>query len=162
MVLDRTSVVEYRFSLEVRHMAETESQWALSELENESGPMVIRKLLDAIPHNGLSGDDYVIYMTIGCKRKPTDKSFYTKTDSATLAEIDSTDIPELEAATGALLVGVVSAPMVRDFIFYSRDPQRFLDLAGSLQDRYSQFQIGCECSPDPEWNQYFVLPPSES
>ncbi len=141
-------------------MAETEPQWALSELENETGPMVIQKLLDAIPHNGLTGDDYVIYLTFGCKRRPTGEGFYTKTDSATLAEIDNSDIPKLEASTGALLVGAVSAPRFRDFIFYSRNPQGFLDLAAPLRDRYPQFQIGCECSPDPDWNQYRDLPPS--
>lgn len=142
-------------------MADAEPQWALSALNNESGPMLIRKLLDAFRLQTPAGGDYVIYLTFGCKTGPTDEKFYTATDSEILAEIDNTEIPHLEASTGALLVAVVSAPRVRDFIFYSRDPQRFLDLAAPLRDRYSQFRIGCECRLDPDWNQYRDLPPSE-
>ena len=124
--------------------------------------MLIRKLLDAMPLKLASGDDYVIYLTFGCNTPPSGDSYYTSADSAIFAEIDETDIPELEIETGALLVGAVSAPRVRDFIFYSADPQRFLDAAFPLRSRFPQFQIGCECSPDPDWAQYRSLPPSQS
>ncbi len=140
-------------------MTAAEPTWQLSEIRNESGPMIIRKLLDAVSLKPPSGRDYVIYLTFGCNTPPKGDGYYTPADTATFAEIDDVDIPEIETASDALLVGAVSAPRVRDFIFYSSDPQRFLDTAAPLRSRYPQFQIGCECSPDPEWAQYHDLPP---
>ena len=143
-------------------MTTLEPTWQLTELRNESGPMLIRKLLGAASLRKSDINDHVIYLTFGCNTAPPGDSYYTTADTATLAEIDETDIPELEAATDALLVGAVSAPRVRDFIFYSADPQRFLDTAAPLRSRYPQFRIGCECSRDPDWEQYHNLPPSKS
>jgi hypothetical protein len=110
-------------------MGAPEPTWQLSEIRNDSGPMLIRKLLGAMPRKVPSCYDYVIYLTFGCSTPPSGDGYYTSADTATFAEIDETDIPELETATDALLVGAVSAPRVRDFIFYSADPQRFLDAA---------------------------------
>lgn len=138
-----------------------EPVWQLSELRSETGTMLFRKLLDALPSTPNS-NDHVVYLTFGCKAEPEDQQFYTPADTATLAEIDDTDIPNLEDATKAVLVGAVSAPRVRDFIFYTADPQLFLDTASPLRSRYSQFDIGCECSPDPTWSQYRDLPPAEN
>lgn len=142
-------------------MDASESTWQLTEISNDSGPMLIRKLLDAFPGEHQPAD-HVVYLTFGCNSPPSGQSFYTEVDSATFADLDETDIPALEKATGALLVGVVSAPRLRDFIFYTADPHRFLDTASPLRARFPQFQIGCECSPDPTWSQYCDLPPSET
>ena len=141
-------------------MGATEPTWQLSEIRNESGPMLIRKLLGALPTDQRRAD-HVVYLTFGCKSPPSGENYYTPADTSTFAEIDETDIPELEETAGALLVGAVSAPRLRDFIFYTADPQRFLDTASPLRARYPQFDIGCECSPDPTWSQYRDLPPSE-
>jgi hypothetical protein len=135
-------------------MTAREPTWQLSENHNESGPMIIRELLDAMSLKQPCGRDYVIYLTFGCNTPPNGDGCYTPADTATFAEIDKTDIPQRETATDALLVGAVSAPRVRDFVFYSSDPQRFLDTAAPLRLRYPQFRIGCECSPDPDWAQY--------
>jgi hypothetical protein len=124
--------------------------------------MIIRKLLNAMTVKSPSGKDFVIYLTFGCNTPPTGDRYYSAADSETFAQIDKTDIPELEVTCDALLVGAVSAPRVRDFIFYSSNPQRFFDTAAPLRSRYPQFEIGCECSPDSDWAQYHDLPPSSS
>ena len=139
-------------------MTTSEPNWQLSEIRNDSGPMLIRKLLNATRR---SGNDYVIYLTFGCNTPPDRDGYYPSADSATFEKIDETDIPALEITAEAILVGAVSAPRVRDFIFYANDPQRFLNAAEHLRSQYPQFQIGCECKPDPDWAQYHDLPPSQ-
>lgn len=139
-----------------------EPQWQLSQVRNEQESMLVRKKLAAPADRVLSGSDYVIYLTLRCAGPANATGFYTKADADALAELDRTDIPALEETTGAELVAAVSAFRVRDFIFYSDDPNRFLESALYLRERYPQFQIGCECTPDPYWTQYRDLPPSES
>jgi hypothetical protein len=149
-----------RFTHPDTNMDEAHEQWQLSEIRNGSETMLIRKKLNANAGRTLSGKDYVIFLTFGLRKPKRKVGFYTEEDSTILSEIDETDIPNLERTTGAELVAAVSAWRVRDYIFYSVDPNGFLDAAAYLRDRFPRFQIGCECKPDPAWEQYAELPPA--
>jgi hypothetical protein len=143
-------------------MTTPETEWQLSEVRNAQETMLIRKKLGAPKGGVLSGNDYVIYLTFGCAPPANADSCYTQADADTLLEIDRNDIPTLEEKAGAELVAAVSARRVRDYIFYSDDPDTFLESALYLRRRFPQFRIGCECKPDPKWEQYHDLPPVTS
>ena len=67
--------------------------WHVSEIQNESGRLVIRKLDNAIPSDRETNSDYVVYFTFGCLSDPKDGNFYSSEDTDTLYDIDENDIP---------------------------------------------------------------------
>ena len=141
-------------------MSNTESEWALSQVQNEADTILFRKKLAAKTDAKCNPTTHVVYLTFGCKSEPTSVGFYTKEDQETLEKIEAIEVADLESKTGAELVAVVSAWRMCDYILYCDDPDLFLDSAIHLRDSYPQFQIGCECNPDPEWGAYDDLPPA--
>lgn len=129
-------------------------------MQNDAEKILFRKKLAAKTAAKCNPTTHVVYLTFGCKSEPGEVGFYTEEDQITLERIEANEIAELESKTGAELVAVVSAWRMCDYILYCEDAELFLDSAIYLRDAYPQFQIGCECNPDPEWEVYDDLPPA--
>jgi len=139
-------------------MMETD-EWSLKEYHPKDSSEIwfFRKNLAPSVSAGAKSHEHVVYLTFHFQPRDT-SGFPTNQDENTLFDIENYEIPKLEQDGLAVLVGAVLKPGIKDLIFYTRDPQGFLQAAIPIRDNNPQFCVECEISPDPEWGQYHDLP----
>lgn len=137
-----------------------ETEWALSEVRNNVETLIFRKNLEPNKDRDLSSYKYVIYFTCGCKTEPPNGEMISEEDGDSLEKIEEIELLSVAAASSSILVGVVTAHRVKDFILYSADPEKFLNNAHYIVSKYPQFDIGCQYNDDANWDQYRDLPPN--
>lgn len=133
--------------------------WSLKEWRSDTSPevRVFRKNLDPSVAAGSPTHPFVCYLTF--QYAPKDQSgLPSPEDADRLVEIEQRDLPALEARNLSVLVGVVLAGGVKDFIYYTSDQNAFLEVAAGIRDMHSEFELGCEVGPDKEWSHYANLP----
>ncbi len=133
-----------------------EQAWQVLELQSHGEPLLIRKLDKALDYQ--QGRDHIFYLTFGTSAPVNGEEFYSKQDSSTIYDAVEPAVLELETATDSLLVAVITAPRLRDYLFYSANTELFLEQAALFRDRFPQFKIGCEGGLDPTWKHYSDLP----
>ena len=72
--------------------------------------------------------------------------------------IEEREIPALEAQELSVLVGVALKDGVKDFMFYTRNPDEFLARAAVIREAHPEFNMGCEVGPNPTWSHYTDFP----
>lgn len=103
---------------------------------------------------------HVVYLTFHFR--PRDESgLPDPADTQRLYELEETDIPALEQDGLAVYVAAVMKPGIKDVLFYTRDPQLFLDQALPLRSRHQEIRVSCEIIEDPAWEHYADFPGGE-
>ncbi|HLJ26017.1 MAG TPA: DUF695 domain-containing protein [Candidatus Angelobacter sp.] len=100
---------------------------------------------------------FIVYLTFAYSPEDA-RGLPSPEDEDTLFEIESVGLRELEADGLALQVATATKCGVKDFLFYTSDPEQFLLRAEKLRDLYQQFRVGCEIASDPEWKHYEQFP----
>ena len=139
-------------------MANSE-KWSLAEYADPSSDEVgiFRKNLEPSIAPGSESHPNVCFLTF--HYSPADaRGLPTKKDSARLATIETEEIPDLERDGLAVLVGVALKGGVKDFVFYTSDPQAFLDRASKIRDAHPEYRLECEIGPNTDWSQYEDFP----
>lgn len=133
-------------------------EWTLKQLlDPKSGTTTIVRRCVKLPVS--AGDrryGWIAYLTF--LFEPRDASgLPAPADADALCAIEEIDIPRLEADGLGVFVAVVLGGGVKDFLFYTRDPEEFLKRAAPIRDGATRFRVGCEISPDAMWSQYSDL-----
>jgi hypothetical protein len=133
--------------------------WTLKEFGDPASPerTIIRKCVAPPVRPGDAAYAFLAYFTF--HYEPRDAGgLPTSEDADTLVKIEEERFSELEADGLATLVAVVLQKGVKDFLFYTRDPDEFLRRASLVKDGVPQFRTGCEIVRDPAWAQYQDIP----
>jgi hypothetical protein len=133
--------------------------WSLKEWRSDTTAetRIFRKNLDPAVKPGSSSHSFVCYLTFGYT--PKDESGLPNSEDADrLVGIEEKELPALEAHNLSVLVGVVLAGGVKDFIYYTSAENTFLEAASRIRDAHPEFKLGCEVGPDKEWSHYAQLP----
>lgn len=140
-------------------MPENEDDWTLKEWRSTTTPEVrlFRKNLSADVARFRSTHDHLACFTFAFTPKD-DSGLPTAADLDRLAQIEESELAFLTEGGLATLVAVVTVPGIRDFLFYTHSPDRFLARAQAVRGRQADFQCECKISPDPTWSQYDDLP----
>jgi len=133
--------------------------WSLKEWRSDTTAetRIFRKNLDPAVAPGSSSHPFVCYLTFGYAPKDA-SGLPTPEDADRLAAIEQSELPVLEAKNFSVLVGVVLAGGVKDFIYYTSAENTFLDAAARIRAAHPEFKLGCEVGPDKEWSHYAQLP----
>jgi hypothetical protein len=75
-----------------------------------------------------------------------------------LHEFEDIDVPEIERASNSIHVASVLRDGVKDYIFYSADPERFLDEVNKKRVRIERCKVELEHNLDPTWKVYREFP----
>lgn len=140
-------------------MPAREDNWSLIEYRPQGSPecwFFRKNLAPEIPPRH-TDYPYLAYLTFAYLPRD-DSGLPSDTDERVLFNIEDSGLADLLAGSLAVQIGAVTKRGIKDLLFYTRDPQEFLRRAERFRDTYTQFRVGCEISPDPEWSQYEDLP----
>jgi hypothetical protein len=133
--------------------------WSLKECRPKDSPEVWFFRKNLAPEIPVRHPDYRFLAYLTFAYQPRDESgLPTKEDEDTLFRIEESELGLLLADGLAVQIAAVTKGGIKDLLFHTRDPHEFLRRAESFRDTYTQFCVGCEISPDPEWNQYDDIP----
>jgi hypothetical protein len=140
-------------------MSENRDEWSLA-VSQAKGPRergVFRKNLTPKVCVGHPEYGFIAYLTFAYV--PEDgRGFPSSEDADTLLEIEQVGFRELESNGLAIHVATATKGGIKDFLFYTRDPDQFLTRAEKFRESNPEFQVGCEIAPDPEWKHYEDFP----
>lgn len=140
-------------------MTKQPDEWSLKEYRSESSPEVriFRKNLTPRASAESESHPFVCYFTFGYKTG-RDDGLPEGADANRLMEMEQAELAVLEDENLAVAVGVALGLGVKDFVFYTGNPDRFLELAARIRDHHPEFQVGCEVAPDENWSHYADFP----
>jgi len=134
-----------------------QDDWSLKEYAEGCQRWFFRKnLAPSIPprHRDYG---FIAYLTFAYT--PRDESglpFFD--DEEILYKLEDVELDTLEAGGLAVQVAAATKNGIKDFLFYTRDPQQFLARAERFRTQYPQFKVGCEIVPDSQWSHYEEFP----
>lgn len=135
-------------------MTAQDVEWTLKELvDRTSGRSTIVRRRASPPVSAYQRYEWIAYLTFLFHPRD-DSGLPSSEDSDALRAIEEIAIPKLEAEGLGVLVAVVFGEGVKDFLFYTRDPEEFLARAEPIRDGSTRFRVGCEIKPDATWSQY--------
>jgi hypothetical protein len=133
--------------------------WTLKEVlaSDSKGRWLFRKNLSpAIPPADPSYG-YVAYLTFSYV--PRDESgLPCARDDAELTRIEEDMLVSLEADGLSVQVAAVLKDGVKDLLYYTRDPEHFLEVAALARDSYPNYRVQCEIAKDAAWSHYIEFP----
>lgn len=133
--------------------------WTLKEYQPKGSPQrwFFRKnIAPAIPPKHR---DYGFIAFLTFHYEPRDESGLPSVeDEEVFYQFEEAQMGILEADSLSIYVAAVTKNGVKDFLFYTRDPDLFLQLAERFRSEYPQFRVACEISSDPQWDQYEDFP----
>lgn len=133
--------------------------WSLKECRPTDSPEVWFFRKNLAPEIPVRHPDYSYLAYLTFVYEPRDESgLPTKQDEDVLFRIEESELGPLLSDGLAVQIAAVTKCGIKDLLFHTRDPQEFLRRAERFRDVYTQFQVGCEITPDPEWSQYDDFP----
>ncbi len=140
-------------------MPPSADNWSLKEYRPKDSPEVWFFRKNLAPEIPVRHPDYRFLAYLTFAYEPRDESgLPTNEDESTLFRIEEEELGPLVSERLAVQIAAVTKSGIKDLLFHTRDPQEFLRRAESFRDTYTQFRVGCEISPDPEWSQYEDFP----
>jgi hypothetical protein len=133
--------------------------WALKEVLAPGSPerWFFRKNLAPAVAPAHPGYRHITYLTFSYS--PKDESgLPSKRDDVVLTQIEESVSASLEADGLSVQVGAALKGGVKDLLYYTRDPERFLTVATQTRHDYPQYRVQCEIVEDPRWSQYDEFP----
>ena len=140
-------------------MSTTSDDWSLKEYHPPESKerWFFRKNLEPSPKPGKSAFPYIAYVTLHFD--PRDESGLPSTEvEALLYQIEDNELEAVESAGRAIHVASVLKAGVKDLLFYSSDPDAFLEQVAELRSMYPRFAIECEIHEDPQWEHHRDFP----
>ena len=130
-----------------------QDQWLLARGERDGLPMLIRLAAAYRGMGPLHGYDHHIIVSAKL-RSPTPAGFPSREEGDDLQRFEEDLCAVLEETNDSLCVLVITNNGLRDFIFYTRNPQGVKAKMDEALPGLKGFELSIAVEPDPEWEIY--------
>ena len=129
-------------------------EWSLAEKKQKSGERwLMRKNLHPISKDK-NKSDYPICIYFTAHYSPyTDEGFSSPEDNDSFEEIEN-NLALICNGDHSVFVATVFMPKLKDFIIYTKSPDKLSDLIQSSVKNFKQFNFEFGGNEDKTWNQY--------
>jgi len=128
--------------------------WQSTDSEEQS---IFRKNLSPRVQPGDRKYPYLVFLTF--HYTPIDASgLPNPKDEDIFYQFEESGLNRLEEDDLSIFVGAVLKSGIRDHIFYTSDPEKFLNISRAIKSKYSKFNPDTEVLADPNWSQYHDFP----
>ena len=133
--------------------------WSLGQVKKSDTSEVFMFLKNLTPavKPGDENYPYVAYLTFNYE-KYSETGLPNAKDDNLFSKIEDTDLLFFEKDELSVHLASQAQDGIRDYIFQTGDPNRFLDLAEKVKEKYPQYNVDCEIIKDPDWSHYTELP----
>lgn len=140
-------------------MQETNDQWSCKKIEFKDSGVIefFRKNLCPSIEPGNNDYPWLVYLTFHYSPKDL-TGLPGEVDADNLFTIESEELSILENDSLSVHVASVLKNGVKDFLFYTRNPDVFLKTAEYFRDSYPELSVECVIHKDESWDQYHDFP----
>ena len=137
----------------------SKDEWSLKEVRMKDSPVVSFFRKNLMPSVVPGNDDYSYLVYLTFHYTPKDASgLPTKEIEEILFNIEDSVILMLENEGLSIHIAAVLQNGIKDLLFHTNDPDKFLERATYFRDKYPELNVECEITSDPKWEQYHDFP----
>jgi hypothetical protein len=133
-----------------------EGPWSIAEGRNKGQVMFVRSNAGYREFGSVEGYEYQVGIAVPLRKAET-TGLPSPAEDALLGEIEDVICGSLEEQAESLLVAVITTSGMREFIFYTREPQRVRERFEQLRNRIKSHEIQLMIRPDSAWRVYAQL-----
>lgn len=130
-----------------------DERWSVSHGEYEGRPLIVRVNLGAAAAIGHPEFTHQVGVAFPL-RAPDSNGFPSHDEGEQLSQIEDLLAERLEADRQCIHVATVSTGGMREFVFYSSDPESTHILLEELASEVSSHEVQHIVQPDPKWSVY--------
>ena len=128
----------------------------MAEGQNDGRVMIVRSNTGYREFGTVPGYDHQVGIAVPLKKAET-TGLPSPAEDALLGEVEDIICSSLEEQAESLLVAVISTGGMREFVFYTREPQRVQQRFEQLRNRITSHEIQLVIQPDRTWRIYAQL-----
>jgi Family of unknown function (DUF695) len=142
-----------------------QDQWLLARGERDGFPMIVRMAAAYRGMGALPGYDHHIIIA-ATLRSPTPAGFPSVEEGVDLQRFEKNLCSAIETDNESLCVLVITNRGIRDFVFYTRNPQGVKVKMDEALPALEGFEFNVAIKPDKDWQIYrafdnWLIPPSK-
>ena len=130
--------------------------WSIGERQNNGQIMIVRSNTGYREFGNVPGYDHQVGIAVPLKKAET-TGLPSPAEDALLGEVEDVICNSLEEHAESLLVAVISTGGMREFVFYTREPQRVQQRFEQLRTRITSHEVQLVIQPDRTWRIYAQL-----
>lgn len=130
--------------------------WAVAEGEHNGKTMIVRINTGYRNRKSVPGYEHQVGISVPLK-KPEIGGLPGPAEGAVLGEIEDTICNSLEKQAESLLVAVITTGGMREFVFYTRQPDNVQDRVTKLRERITSHEIQVIIQSDKDWEIFAQL-----
>lgn len=134
------------------------SDWAVMGVETDDGLMMIRINRGYEPLMGHPDFSYQIGVSAPLNR-PTETGMHDDDEGDEVGEIEDLLVDALQVDNRALFVFTQTSGGVKEWVFYTGEPEAMQALITSVCQRVTSHEIQMIVQHDPEWKTYGIFNP---
>jgi hypothetical protein len=130
--------------------------WRLAEGTHDGNPMFVRTNAAYRPFKGVQGYAHQVGIAVPLV-DPEPSGLPSTIENAELSTIEDNLCGLLQTANESIFVAAITTSGMREFVFYTRDPERVKQRFEEARRRIQNHEIHLMIQPDSEWNIYARL-----
>ncbi len=140
-------------------MAIAKDEWTLNQVSYKDSELVSFFRKNQTPAIAKGHPDYqwIAYLTFNYEPDAV-RGFPSKDIHELLNRIEDEEFLLLEEGGLSVYVASVLKNGIKDNLFYTKDPQKFLDIAARFKEKYEILNVEAELIKDPKWEHYEDFP----
>jgi hypothetical protein len=131
----------------------SESKWSILQGQYQGKPMLVRRNDSAKQLSANSNYTYRVGIAIPLLN-PNNDGFPTKEETAVLNAIEDDLSKELERDQRSIFVLAITTNGMREFVFYTHEPQMIAPALDSIRKTYAPREIQSYIREDAKWELY--------
>ncbi|MGA8741005.1 MAG: DUF695 domain-containing protein [Terracidiphilus sp.] len=130
--------------------------WQVSEGDHEGNPMFVRTNAAYRGFKGVEGYAHQVGIAVPLL-DPEPSGLPSTIENAELSTIEDNLCGLLQTANESIFVAAITTSGMREFVFYTRDPEQVKQKVEQARSHIQNHQIQLMIQPDSEWNIYARL-----
>lgn len=130
--------------------------WSIAEGERSGGAIIIRRNVGYSDYGSVPGYEHQVGIAVPL-RSPEATGLPGAAEGEVLFEIEDLICGSLEEQEESLFVAIITTGGMREFVFYTREPQRVEQRVAELRQRITSHELQLMIQPDKPWQVYAQL-----
>jgi len=130
--------------------------WSVAEGHNNGRVMIVRTNAGYREFGSLQGYEHQVGIAVPLLDAEA-TGLPSAAESAQLNEVEDAICSSLEEQAESLLVAIITTSRMREFVFYTREPERVKQRFEQLRNKITSHTIQLMIQSDPKWRVYSQL-----